>query len=84
VLKQDHKSEYRSKGRWLLTAAILVGWIIGYLTHISEAAIAVLIAFLAGGVVLNVLKEELPEERESRSSTFLLGAGGYAALLLIL
>ncbi|MGG6265580.1 hypothetical protein ACQ4M3_06190 [Leptolyngbya sp. AN03gr2] len=45
---------------------VIVGWVIGSATTIHLAAIAVLFAFLAGGVVLNVLKEELPEGRESR------------------
>lgn len=45
-------------------------------------ALAALFAFLAGGVILNVLKEELPEERESRFSAFAGGALLYAALLL--
>ena len=39
---------------------------------------------LSGGIVLNVLKEELPSERESRFWPFALGACGYAALLLTL
>ena len=51
-------------------------------TELSDIAVAVLIAFLAGGVVLNVLKEELPEERESRFWAFALGAALYAGLLL--
>jgi len=33
-------------------------------------------------VILNVMKEELPEERERRFSAFLLGAAGYSLLLL--
>jgi hypothetical protein len=33
-------------------------------------------------MVLNVLKEELPEDRDSRFAAFAVGAGGYAALLL--
>ena len=43
--------------------------------------LAVLVAFLSGAVILNVMKEELPEERESRFSAFLAGAAGYAAVL---
>jgi zinc transporter ZupT len=81
-LRQDHKHIYHNIGRWILAAAIIVGWAIGYGTEISEAAIAVLFAFLAGGIILNVLKEELPEERKSRFWAFALGAGAYAALLL--
>jgi hypothetical protein len=53
-------------------------------TNINEAATSVLFALLAGGIVLNVLKEELPEERQSRFSAFALGAAGYTILLLLL
>jgi hypothetical protein len=41
-------------------------------------------AFLAGGVVLNVLKEKLPEQRESRFWAFALGPAFYTVLLLAL
>lgn len=70
-------------GRWFLAVAILVGWTVGLLTELSEAVTALLFVFLAGGVVLNVLKEELPKERRSRFWPFALGAAFYAALLLI-
>lgn len=82
-LRQDHKNTYRRIGRWVLAPAILLGWGVGLATEISEAATATLFAFLAGGVVLNVLKEELPEERQSRFAPFALGAAGYAGLLLL-
>ena len=82
-LRQDHKDTYRRVGRWVLAVAIVVGWVTGLVTEVSGATIGVLFAFLAGGVVLNVLKEELPEERQSRLSPFLLGAATYTVLLLI-
>jgi hypothetical protein len=65
-LREDHKGAYDKIGRFVLAVAVLVGWGIGLFVEVSEAALAVLFAFLAGGVVLNVLKEELPEQRESR------------------
>ncbi len=83
-LREHHKGAYHRVGRWVLAAAIVAGWMLGLFTEISEVVLAVLIAFLAGGVVLNVLKEELPEERESRFWVFALGATLYAALLLAL
>ncbi|CAN5165769.1 hypothetical protein BH23GEM4_BH23GEM4_23570 [soil metagenome] len=83
-LRQDHKNTYRRLGRWILAAAVVLGWVAGIATRIDEAATGVLFAFLAGGVVLNVLKEELPEERQSRFTPFALGAGVYAVLLLLL
>ena len=63
---------------------IIVGWAVGLSMKISEAMIGVLFAFLAGGVILNVLKEELPEEKQSRFWPFALGAGVYTVLLLLL
>ena len=83
-LREHHKDAYLRKGRWVLAAAVVLGWVVGLLTEIPEVAIAVLTAFLAGGVIMNVLKEELPEERESRFWAFALGAALYAAVLLAL
>ena len=83
-LRQDHKGAYDRIGRWILAMAIFVGWGSGSSTEIPEPAIAVLFAFLAGGIVLNVLKEELPRERKSRFWAFALGAVAYAILLLAL
>ena len=83
-LREHHKSVYDHYGRWVLAAAVLVGWACGLVVTLSQAALAVLLAFLAGGVILNVLKEELPEERDSRFWAFTVGASGYTALLLLL
>ena len=81
-LREDHKIRYDRTARWVIAAAVIGGWIVGLVTTLPEITIAFLFAFLAGGVVLNVLKEELPEERESRFLPFFLGGAGYAALLV--
>ncbi|GAA4359209.1 hypothetical protein GCM10023185_25630 [Hymenobacter saemangeumensis] len=83
-LQQHHAQAYRRRGRWVLVAALVLGWATGLVVELPEAAIALLTAFIGGGVVLNVLKEELPKERESRYWAFLLGASAYAVLLLAL
>lgn len=83
-LRQDHKHTYDRSGRWILAVSVLLGWGIGTQVEIGELPVALLFAFLAGGIVLNVLKEELPAERESRFTAFLAGATGYAALLMFL
>lgn len=82
-LADHYQGAYRKTGRWILTAAILVGWGVGMLTEIPEAGLAVLFAILVGGVILNVLKEELPEERKSNFWAFLAGIVLYSFLLLI-
>jgi hypothetical protein len=83
-LQEHHQEIYRKAGRWVLVIAIVVGWAVGYLVEVTAAAVALVIAFIGGGVVLNVLKEELPEQRKSRYWAFALGAGLYAILLLSL
>ena len=81
-LNEHHQHVYRRKGRWLLVAAVLAGFGLGLATDVSEAVVAVLIAFVGGGVILNVLKEEVPSERKSRFWAFAGGAAAYALLLL--
>jgi hypothetical protein len=82
-LRYHHGEAYHDYGRWVLAAVILVGAGIGTVVPIDRQALAVLFAFLAGGVVLNVIKQEVPAERESRFSAFVLGAVGYTAVLLL-
>ena len=81
-LREHHKQRYNSVGRWVLSAAVLGGLALGFSLVVHEAMVAVLVAFLAGGVVLNVMKEELPKERESRFSAFVIGVVAYSFLLL--
>jgi hypothetical protein len=83
-LNEDHKVRFQRIGRWVLIVAVFLGLFVGYETEISDVAVSVLIAFLAGGVILNTLKEEVPTERRSRFWAFALGMAGYAALLLTL
>ncbi|APX88796.1 hypothetical protein BV394_02835 [Brevirhabdus pacifica] len=83
-LNQDYPALYRSRGRWVLSLGVLGGWLLGVAVDLPEEALIGLFAFLAGGVVLNVLKEELPEERKSSLAPFLLGVAGYGALLIAL
>jgi hypothetical protein len=82
-LRENHKKPYDRIGRWVLSSAVIVGWAIGTSTRVHQAAVAVLFSFLAGGIVLNILKEELPEERESRFWAFASGAAVYTVLLLL-
>ncbi|HVL99823.1 MAG TPA: hypothetical protein VM324_11085 [Egibacteraceae bacterium] len=83
-LRAHHGRSYRAWGRWVCGSAVVLGWAVGAAFRVPEAVPAAVLAFLAGGVVMNVLKEELPEERESRLGPFVAGAGGYALLLLAL
>lgn len=81
-LRQDRKEQYDARDRWSIAAAVLLGWGLGLFASLPPIVIGFLFAFLAGAMVLNVLKEELPEERRSRFWPFALGGAFYAALLI--
>lgn len=83
ALHDHHQQRYRRFGRWLLVLALGAGILLGAATGISRAATAAMTAFLAGGIILNVLKEEVPNERQGRFWAFAAGMTGYAILLLI-
>lgn len=83
-LNKHFRERYRDVGRWILSAAILVGWGIGQVVPVTEVQFHALFALLAGGVVLNVIKEELPEHSATRFTPFLAGATGYTLLLLFI
>lgn len=83
-LRQDFKELYHRYGRWVLSLAVVVGWIIGIRTTLHPLVLPFFFAFLSGGVVLNVLKEELPEERQSSFWAFFAGVAAYGALLLLI
>ncbi|MGE7544157.1 hypothetical protein [Sporosarcina newyorkensis] len=65
-----HKEDYDWYGRWLLAVSITVGWLVGVFTEVNDMVLSILSAFLAGRIVLNVMKEELPEEREQLPCLF--------------
>lgn len=81
-LADHHDDAYENVGRWIVGAAPLAGWAVATQVDVSAAGVAVLFAFLAGGIVANVLKEELPQERESRFWPFAAAAAAYAAILV--
>jgi len=83
-LRRHFTDDYHRLGRKVLAGAVLAGWAFGLACHVHEALLAVLFAFLAGGVVMNTMKDEIPLDGSGNYPAFALGALGYAALLLIL
>lgn len=81
-LHDHHKTRYRNIGRFVLATSVLIGWLLSVTITVTEIYVTQLFAFLAGSIILNALKEELPEERKSSFWAFALGLVGYALLIL--
>ncbi|XKE95595.1 hypothetical protein LG326_04455 [Metaplanococcus flavidus] len=73
ILHLTHEDLYTKTGRYILAASVFIGWLIYQLTPTSDLAIAFFSAFLTGGVVLNILNDELPDEKNNSFPSFILG-----------
>jgi hypothetical protein len=83
ALRREHGAPYDRSGRWVLIGGIVTGWIVAAAGLSSDLVLPTLMGLIAGGVVLNSVKGELPEEGEARVGPFVAGAFGYALLLLV-
>lgn len=83
-LRKHHPDRYQQYGRYGLAMAVVVGWFIGIVFEVHALALALIFSFLGGSVILNVLKEELPADREGHIGAFIIGAMFSTVLLIAL
>lgn len=84
-LYTHHRKLYQYFGRFALVSALGMGYIISVFFPPTWLLILyILESILAGAMILNIIKEELPEERESNVFAFLIGATTYTILLFFI
>ena len=83
-LSSHYPAVYDRRGALLLALASLAGWASALTLNIPSPIVLNLVAFVAGGVIVNAAIAELPKEREGRYWSFLTGTAVYTALLLTL
>ena len=84
TLNESFGELYRKNGKTVLLASILLGYTVGLFFELSKTAVALLGAFIGGGVIMNVIRHELPKEKPNSFCTFVCGAFMYTVLLLSL
>lgn len=84
VLRHHFEKQYDRYGQKLLTVAVLIGWAIGSYMHIPHTFVGLLEAFVAGGMILNAIKDELPACKGRGFFPFLIGVSLYSLLLISL
>jgi hypothetical protein len=82
TLKDHHENTYNQYGRWILSFGLVFGWILGVLYELNDSYIALILAFISGGIILNVIKEEIPNQKETQPLYLVSGALLCAMLLL--
>jgi hypothetical protein len=69
-------------GKWILILSLFAGWLTGSWFELSASGVALVTAFIGGGVIMNVTRHELPSENPNSLSAFLVAAGVYSFILL--
>mgnify|MGYP007001730774 FL=1 len=82
-LRSEHGVRYDGWGRWILALATLAGWAVARRLMMPDAAMATLQGFVAGGVTINSVKDEIPAAGEGRFGYFAMGAFAFALLMML-
>lgn len=82
TLSESHGESYSRYGKWVLVASLFLGWLTGVAFTLPDAGVALISAFIGGGVIMNVIRHELPKDKPSSLPAFLLGALVYTVILL--
>ena len=84
TLAAEHPRVFRRRFRWFGSAALVAGTIHTFIFHpVSELTLAVATAFVGGGLLISVFREELPDPRGSSLIWFGLGLSSMTMLLLL-
>jgi len=67
--------------RWILALSVLVGWTAGVSFRMETSTLAVLSAFLAGGIIINVMTKELPQRGKGHTRFFIGGVVLFAVMI---
>jgi len=82
-LRHRYPRLYDRRLRWAFAAASLGGAVTGAITLISPAALALLNALFAGGLIVLTLKDKVPGRGSVRFGTFFAGVVVYSSLVLV-
>ena len=74
TLARSHPKLFRQKVRWVFISSTGLGLAHAYLFHpISDLSLAIATAFLGGGVLMTVFREEIPEASSIQLPWFIFG-----------
>lgn len=74
-LQEEYGERFVRRGRYLLVAATIAGYGLTFVREPHEEVLDLLTALLAGFIMFNAFRKELPEIREARFGAFLSGMG---------
>jgi hypothetical protein len=82
---ENHGFRYERFGRWILVGGLFVGWFLGIIPkfELSGAAFALVLSYIAGGTIMNILRHELPAtDRDADAWAFAAGVLVYGVIVI--
>ncbi|MBB6055117.1 hypothetical protein HNR75_000999 [Tolumonas osonensis] len=73
---------YGLRERFILAGMCMLGWAAGQLFALPHMVLALMVAFISGGIIINSIIMELPKEKDGRFLPFVAGGVCYALILL--
>jgi zinc transporter ZupT len=83
-LAERYEDVFVKRGSFVLAAATVGGMILALVMEVREPVFRAGFSFIAGGLLINTLRTELPEPERVRNLFLLLGAALYAGLILFI
>jgi len=84
TLAFEHPKVYRKRFRWIGSTCLVVGTLHAALLHpVSDLTLAVATAFVGGGLLMSVFREELPSPNMTRLNWLLAGLISMVGLLML-
>ncbi|MFV8830068.1 hypothetical protein [Alkalihalobacterium sp. APHAB7] len=83
-LSLENPDQYNKVGKFVLAFGILTGWGLAIWVTVSSVVQAFIYAFISGAMILNVLKNELPKERNAHFLSFSMAIVSYTSITLTL
>lgn len=84
TLACEHPQAFRRRFRWIGSGCLLIGTLHAALLHpVSDLTLAIATAFVGGGLLMSVFREELPSPNITRLNWLLAGLTSMGGLLLL-
>ncbi|NJD76460.1 MAG: hypothetical protein FIB08_05105 [Candidatus Methanoperedens sp.] len=84
TMEIHYSSLFNRYGRYILSIMPLIGWFLSVLFPERQSEAAVLLAFIAGAVLFNVIKDEVPGAERGEPKFFVAGSLIYSGVLILL
>jgi len=81
-LHRTYPHEYQTYLRYGYVVALVIGWAGGIATTAFESTVMYSSTFVAGGIIITAIKEEIAEHGEKRRATFIIAALMAVAVIL--